>query len=316
MRGVVLNTGRRRGSGMLSRIRRSLKGYQLFLMLLPALLYIIIFKYWPIYGIQLAFKKYMPGLEIAKAPWVGFKHFRDFFRSYQFSRVLYNTLALSLYELLVSFPVPILLALMLNQVGNARRKALMENVFYVPHFISVVVLVGMINVFFALSNGLVNNLAAALGGERVNHIGTASAFRHLYVFSGVWKNAGWNAIIYIAALSGIDPGLYEAATIDGANRWQRILHIEIPGILPVISMMFIMGMGNIMSIGFEKAYLMQNSLNSSTSEIIATYVYKVGLLQVKYDYSTAVGLFNNVINVVLLVIANTLSRRLTESSLW
>ncbi len=313
---MVLNTGGRRRTGMLNRIRRSLKGYQLFLMLLPALLYIIIFKYWPIYGIQLAFKKYMPGLEIARAPWVGFKHFRDFFHSYQFSRVLSNTLALSLYELLVSFPVPILLALMLNQVGNAKRKALMENVFYVPHFISVVVLVGMINVFFSLSNGLVNNLAAALGGERVNYIGKASAFRHLYVFSGVWKNAGWNAIIYIAALSGIDPGLYEAATIDGANRWQRILHIEMPGILPVISMMFIMGMGNIMSIGFEKAYLMQNSLNSSTSEIIATYVYKVGLLQVKYDYSTAVGLFNNVINVVLLVIANTISRRLTESSLW
>ena len=301
---------------MYRKIKRWSKGYQLFLMLLPALIYLIVFKYWPMYGVQLAFRKYMPVLGISKSPWVGFKHFLDFFNSYQFERVLYNTLALSIYELLVSFPMPILLALMLNQVSHSRRKALLENVFYMPHFISVVVLVGMISVFFSLNSGFVNNIARALGGERVNYIGKASAFRHLYVFSGVWKNAGWNAIIYIAALAGIDPGLHEAATIDGASRWQRILHIEVPGILPVISMMFIMSVGNIMSIGFEKAYLMQNSLNSSTSEIIATYVYKVGLLQVKYDYSTAVGLFNNVINVILLVIANTITKRLTENSLW
>lgn len=301
---------------MYRKIKRWSKGYQLFLMLLPALIYLIVFKYWPMYGVQLAFRKYMPVLGISKSPWVGFKHFLDFLHSYQFERVLYNTLALSIYELLVSFPMPILLALMLNQVSHSRRKALLENVFYMPHFISVVVLVGMISVFFSLNSGFVNNIARALGGERVNYIGKASAFRHLYVFSGVWKNAGWNAIIYIAALAGIDPGLHEAATIDGASRWQRILHIEVPGILPVISMMFIMSVGNIMSIGFEKAYLMQNSLNSSTSEIIATYVYKVGLLQVKYDYSTAVGLFNNVINVILLVIANTITKRLTENSLW
>lgn len=290
--------------------------YQLYLMLLPALIYIVVFKYWPMYGVQLAFKKYMPVLGISNSPWVGLKHFQDFFRSYQFDRVLSNTLILSFYELLVGFPIPILLALLLNQVQNKRRRSILENIFYIPHFISVVVLVGMINVFFSHSNGLINNLIASFGGTRKNFVGMSSAFRHLYVFSGVWKNAGWNAIIYIAALTGIDPGLYEAATIDGAGRWQKIWNIELPAILPVISMMFIMSMGNIMSIGFEKAYLMQNSLNSSTSEIIATYVYKVGLLQVKYDYSTAVGLFNNIINIALLVTANKLSQRLTNNSIW
>lgn len=292
------------------------RNWQLYLLVLPALVYLIIFKYVPMYGVQIAFRKYTAVKGITGSPWVGLQHFRSFFNSYQFSRVLINTVVLSFYELVIGFPLPILLALMLNQLRSNRSKQLLENVFYIPHFISVVVLVGMINVFFGYSSGFVNNIASAFGGERVDYIGKASAFRSLYVFSGVWKNAGWNAIIYIAALSGIDPGLYEAATIDGASRVRKIISIELPSILPVIMMMFVMGMGNLMSIGFEKAYLMQNSLNSATSEIIATYVYKVGLLQVKYDYSAAVGLFNNVINILLLLSANALSRRLTQNSLW
>jgi ABC-type polysaccharide transport system, permease component len=292
------------------------RNWQLYLLLLPAIAYLIVFKYVPMYGVQIAFRKYTAVNGIAGSQWVGLKHFEAFFNSYQFNRVLINTIVLSVYELLLGFPLPIILALMLNQIRSARSKAVLENIFYIPHFISIVVLVGMVNVFFGYSSGFVNNVAAMLGGERVDYIGKAAAFRHLYVFSGIWKNAGWNAIIYLAALSGIDPGLYEAATIDGASRIRKMISIELPGILPVIVMMFVMGMGNIMSVGFEKAYLMQNALNSSTSEIIATYVYKVGLLQVKYDYSAAVGLFNNVINIVLLVSANTISRRLTENSLW
>lgn len=302
--------------GLNKKGRAIIKNYQLYLLLLPALAYLIVFKYTPLYGIQIAFRKYTLSGGITGSEWVGLKHFITFFKSPQFSRLLSNTLILSFYELVVSFPIPVILALLLNQITHKRTKAVLENIFYIPHFISVVVLVGMMTTFFSMQGGIVNTVLSGLGHKKINFMGEASMFRHLYVFSGVWKNAGWNAIIYIAALSGIDQTLHEAAKVDGAGKLARIWHVDIPGILPTIMMMFIMAVGNVMSIGFEKAYLMQNPLNISTSEIIATYVYKVGLQRVQYDYATAIGLFNNVINVILLLVANKVSKRLTDNSLW
>ena len=297
-------------------IRDLSKNYQLYLLLAPALIYLAIFKYGPLYGLQIAFKKYALSLGIGGSPWVGLQHFRTFFSSPQFSRVLVNTLALSFYELVVSFPLPIVLALMLNQLRSVRYKNYLENVFYIPHFISVVVLVGMLNTFTSVQGGLINNIVALFGGDRINFMGESSMFRNLYVFSGVWKNTGWNAIIFTAALSGIDPTLHEAAKVDGAGKLAQIWHIDIPGIMPTIMIMFVSAVGNVMSIGFEKAFLMQNYMNIGTSEIIATYVYKVGLQRAQYDYATAIGLFNNVVNLILLVTANTFSKKMTKTGLW
>ncbi len=292
------------------------KNWQLYLFILPALISIIVFKYAPLYGVQLAFRDFRAIDGIMGSEWVGLEHFIDFFNSRDFERVLGNTIILSLYEIALSFPIPIILALFMNQLRSKRYKNLLENIFYVPHFISVVVLVGLINTFFSYSSGFVNNIFEVFGIERYDYIGDPDAFRNLYVFSGIWKNTGWNMIIYIAALSGIDASLYEASTIDGASKFQKIIYIDIPSILPTIMMLFVLALGRTMSIGFEKAFLMQNQLNISTSEIIATYVYTVGLQRVQYDYATAIGLFNNVINAVMLIFANKLSKKVTNSGIW
>ena len=285
-------------------------------MLAPALLYFAVFRYGPMYGLQLAFRDFMPNLGISGSEWIGLENFRRFFNSYHFEVLLKNTLTLSLYQLLVGFPLPILLALSLHALESKRTAKCIQTIVYAPYFISTVVLVGMINIFFAMNGGLVNAVLALLGKEQILFLGKASYFPSLYVWSGVWQSTGWSAIVYLAALSSVNPELHEAAKIDGAGRFQRILHIDIPHIVPTIITLLILNAGKIMSVGFEKAYLMQNSLNLEKSEIISTYVYKVGLLEGQYGFSTAVDIFNAVINSILLVLVNRLSRKVSGSSLW
>ena len=288
---------------------------QFYLLLIPALVYVLIFNYGPMYGIQIAFKNYKGALGIWGSKWVGFKHFKDFFNGYYFWDLLKNTLFLSVYNLAVSFPIPIIVALILNETGAKLKKAA-QTILYAPHFISTVVLCGMIVTLFSKESGVVNTILELLGMERVYFMGEPSAFRHLYVWSGVWQQMGWNAIIYIAALSAVDPSLHEAASIDGASRIQRIIHINIPTIMPTIIITLIMAVGRIASVGYEKAFLLQTNLNVEVSEIISTYVYKRGIVDASYSFSTAVGLFNNIINIIMLCIANSISRKVSETSLF
>ncbi|MCL2832588.1 MAG: ABC transporter permease subunit [Treponema sp.] len=295
--------------------KRMWKYRSYYFFLLPALVYVIIFHYGPMYGLQIAFKNYRGALGITGSPWIGFKHFIDFFNGYYFWMLIRNTLVISVYSLLVGFPIPIILALMLNELKGTYKKTI-QTIFYAPHFISMVVLVGIIYTMFSPSMGVVNTILEALGHERVYFVALPSVFRHMYVWSGVWQNMGWSAVIYLAALSGVDPELHEAARIDGASLWQRIVHINLPTIQPTIIILLIMAMGHLVSVGYEKIFLMQNSLNIDTSEVISTYVYKRGIVNTNYSFSSAVGLFNNVINAILLVIANGISRKFTETSLF
>ena len=294
---------------------RMWKYRQFYLLLIPALVYVLIFNYGPMYGIQIAFKNYKGALGIIGSKWVGFKHFIDFFNGYYFWDLIRNTLILSVYNLVVGFPIPIIVALILNETGPKLKKAA-QTILYAPHFISTVVLCGMIVTLFSKESGVVNTILELLGMERVYFMGEPSAFRHLYVWSGVWQQMGWNAIIYIAALSAVDPSLHEAASIDGASRIQRIIHINIPTIMPTIIITLIMAVGRIASVGYEKAFLLQTNLNVEVSEIISTYVYKRGIVDASYSFSTAVGLFNNIINIIMLCIANSISRKVSETSLF
>ncbi len=305
----------RRGPRM-GLLRRMQRQWQLYLFLLLPVACVVIFSYVPMYGIVLAFKNYRPNKGILGSPWVGMKYFNQFFNSPSFLLLLKNTLILSLYSLLASLPVPILLALCLNEVRIPWFKKTVQMVTYAPYFISTVVMVGMLIQLMSIRSGFFNHLIQIFGGTPVDFMAIPSLFRTIYVFSGVWQGMGYSAVIYIAALSNVDPQLYEAAIIDGANRLQKIIHIDIPAILPTIVLMLIMSLGNVMSIGAEKVYLMQNNLNLSTSEIISTYVYKIGLINGQFSLSTAVGLFNSVINFVLIVIVNTIARRLGDTSLW
>ena len=293
-----------------------LKCWQLYAFLLPALVILILFSYVPMYGVQLAFRDYNPIMGITGSPWVGFDHFTRFFNSYQFKQLIGNTLILSLYSLIVGFPIPIILALALNQVKNSKFKKLVQTVTYAPHFISVVVLVGMLGIFFSVNGGLVNEVIKLFGGEPKLFMGEVKYFRHMYVWSGIWQSMGWSAVIYLAALSGVSPELHEAATVDGATKLQRIWNIDLPTILPTIVTLLILNCGSVMSLGFEKAFLMQNPLNMENSEIIATYVYKMGLINAEYGFSTAVGLFNSVINCILLVTVNKVSKKIGQDGLW
>ncbi|MBD0384055.1 sugar ABC transporter permease [Paenibacillus sp. WST5] len=268
------------------------------------------------YGALLAFKNYNIVKGITGSPWAGFKHFQYFFEGPYFWLILKNTLGISLYGLLVGFPIPIIFALALNEIGRASFKKFVQLVTYAPHFISTVIVVSMLSLLLGPQVGVVNNLLAAFGFEKINFIGEPAYFKSLVVWSDVWQNAGYGAIIYLAALAGIDPTLYEAAKVDGASRWQKIIHVDIPGILPTIIILLILGVGNIMSVGFEKVYLLQNSMNADSSEIIATYVYRAGLLNGNVSYATAVGLFNSVCNLILLVSVNSLAKRVTKNSLW
>ena len=288
----------------------------LYLLLLPTVAYFLIFHYGPMIGLQIAFKDYRPLDGFWLSPWVGLKHFERFLRSYQFVRLIYNTLSLSVYQIVVGFPLPILFALALNQVQHRRYKQTVQTVSYAPHFISTVVMVGLTLVFLSRSNGLVNQLLVALGFEPVFFMGNARYFQSVYVLTGVWQHTGWSSIIYLATLSSIDPQLHEAAIVDGASRMQRILKIDIPSIVPTIVVILILSVGRAMSVGFEKAFLLQTPLNLARSEIIATYVYKVGLISGQFSFSTAVGLFNSVINLMLLYVVNRIARSVSGSGLW
>ncbi|MEG0906321.1 MAG: ABC transporter permease subunit [Niameybacter sp.] len=299
------------------KISESFKKYwQLYLFILPGMLYFIIFHFMPMYGVQIAFKDYRAIDGILGSDWVGLKHFVRFFESPQFWSMLKNTVGLSLYQLIAGFPIPIILALLLNQMKNEKFKKTVQMATYAPHFISIVVLCGMMSVFLSPSTGIINVIIKAMGMDPVFFLGDPEMFPHLYVWSGVWQNAGWGTIIYLAALAGVDPSLYEAARVDGANKFRLIWHIDIPGIMPTAILLLIMDLGKVMNIGFQKAYLLQNPLNMEASEIIPTYVYKVGLQQAQFSYSTAIELFNTTINIILLVIVNKFARRVSETSLW
>ena len=297
-------------------MRQISRRWQLYLFLVPAILYFLIFCYTPMYGVQIAFRNYTARGGIVGSPWAGLEHFQMFFGMRQFRVLLENTLTLSLMSLLLGFPLPVLLALGLNEVKNQRYKKIVQNITYAPHFISTVVLVGMVIAFVAPTSGIVNIFARALGGESIDYMSKENMFQWLYVLSGIWQNMGWGSILYLSALSGVDPQLHEAAQIDGANRLQRIWHINLPGILPTIVITLILNAGSVMNIGFEKVYLMQTALNLSKSEIISTYVYKMGIQRAQYSFSAAVGLFNNAVNLMLLFAVNAIAKQLTQTSLW
>ncbi len=298
------------------RLRRN---WGLLLLLLPSLIFAAIFMYRPMVGILIAFKNYKPAKGILGSPWAaehGLKYFRMFFETYNCWTVIWNTVAISLYALAAGFPIPIVFALLLNQMQRQRYKKVVQTVTYAPHFISMVVLVGIIRIVFAPSSGLVNLALDAMGMKKIMFLTSPEWFRHLYVWSGVWQSTGWNSIIYIAALSNVSPELHEAAKVDGASKLQRILYVDFPSILPTAVTLLILNTGKIMTVGFEKVYLMQTSLNLSTSEVLSTYVYKIGLINGQFSLSTAVGLFNSAVNLLMLLIVNFISRRLTDTSLW
>ena len=295
--------------------KRIKKTWQLWVFVLPALIGLIVFSCIPMYGIVLAWKDYSPIQGIMGSRNVGFAHFERFFRSPYFVDIIRNTIVISLYGMVVGFPIPILLALGLNQIRNLKFKKFIQTVTYAPYFISTVVLVGIINIVFA-EKGFINQFISMLGNEPVLFMGNIKYWRHIYVWTGVWQSMGWNAIIYIAALAGVSPELHEAAIIDGATKFQRIKYIDLPSISPTIVITLILSAGSIMSVGFEKAFLMQNPLNAEVSEIIATYIYKVGLVSGQYGFSTAVGLFNSVINCILLLSVNKIAKKMGHSSIW
>ncbi|HHV96605.1 MAG TPA: sugar ABC transporter permease, partial [Clostridiaceae bacterium] len=268
------------------------------------------------YGVQIAFKDYKTSLGFWGSKWVGFKHFIRFFNSYYFITIIRNTLTITTLSLIVGFPVPIVLALLLNEIMHEKYKKLVQTVTFAPHFISTVVICGMIVIFLNPTSGIVNHILAFFGHERVNFMQKAQYFKWVYVLSGVWQDAGWNSIIYFAALSAVDNELLEAARIDGANKVQRIIYINLPVLIPTIIILLIMRSGSLLSVGYEKVYLLQNDTNLSASEVISTYVYKRGLIDSDYSFSSAVGLFNSCINCIMLVIVNYIAKRISETSLW
>ena len=298
-----------------------LRHWQLYLFLLVPVLYILIFSYVPMAGLQIAFKKYNAQTGIWGSPWIGFKNFETFFKSYQFVRVLKNTFVLSFYSIFVGFPIPIIFALLLNTLNSNRIKKTIQTITYMPHFISTVVIVGMLVQIFNTRIGLYSVIYGFFNnsGQSVDLLSSASAFPHMYVWSGIWQTFGWNSIVYTAALASVSMELHEAAEIDGASRFQRIIYIDLPSIMPTATIMLIMRMGHVMSIGFEKVYLMQNSLNLRASEVISTYVYKVGLSaegKMNFSYSTSIGLFNSIINLILICSVNFLAKKMSDTSLW
>lgn len=293
------------------------RNWSLYLLVSVPVIYLILFKYIPMYGVQIAFKDYVPAKGITGSEWVGFKHFVKFIENYKFKDIIWNTLAISLYQL-CTFPLPIILALFLNYIKREKFKKTVQMVSYAPHFISTVVMVGILIQFLDARNGVINQLIELVGGEAQNFMAKKEYFRHIYVWSGVWQSIGYNSIIYIAALSGVSSELHEAAIIDGANIVKRIWHVDLPSILPTIAILLIMQCGSILSVGYEKIYLMQNNLNLAQSEIISTYVYKQGIISSipQYSYSTAIGLFVSIINVILLLITNKIVDKMTGSSLF
>lgn len=297
-------------------VRKIRKNWDLYLLIIPIIAYFIIFKYIPMYGLQIAFKDFIAVDGIFNSPWVGLEHFERFFQSFYFERLLSNTLLIGLYELAVGFPIPIILALMINEVKNKYFKSFIQTITYAPHFLSVVVVVGILYLYLSPQTGIINQLIVILGGEPIYFMAEPAWFKTIFVFSGVWQNMGWSSIIYLAALSAIDPQLQEAAKIDGASRLQRIWHINLPSIKPTIIIMLILQCGSILGVGFEKVFLMQNSLNMSASDVISTHIYRTGILGADYSYSTAIGLFESFVNLIILLLVNYTARKVNKVSLW
>ena len=299
------------------RVKKDLKhNWLLWVMFLPVVVYYAIFNYAPMYGILLAFKDYKVKKGILGSPWVGFDYFKRFFSGYYFWDLIKNTLGISIYSLVIGFPLAIIFAVLLHYLTMNKLKKIVQMVSYAPYFISTVVICGMLTIFMDPRNGVFNKIIGLFGQEPIPFLYVPEYFKTIYVWSGVWQGMGWSAIIYISSLAGVDYEMHEAAIIDGASKLQRIRFIDLPSIRPVIIMLLIMQLGSLMSVGFEKVYLLQNDLNRLSSDIIATYTYRVGLINSEFGYSTAVGLFNTVINLIILVLANTIARKATGESLW
>lgn len=299
-----------------SQIKKIKKYWQYYVLLLPAFIYFVVFCYGPMYGVLIAFKDFVVTKGIWGSEWVGLDNFKRFFESYYFGKLIKNTLTISVYGLVVGIPLPIILALGLNELKNGKFKSIVQTVTYAPYFISIVVICGMIISFLSPTTGIVNKIIEIFGGEAIPFLSQEKWFSTVYVLSGVWQGTGWGSIIYLAALSSADPALYEAAMIDGASKIKRIWYIDIRCIVPTMVILLILNCGNVLSVGYEKIYLLQNELNASTSEVISTYVYKTGLVNAQYSFATAVGVFNSVVNLVLLCFVNRIARKISEVSLW
>jgi ABC-type polysaccharide transport system, permease component len=300
----------------LERKKRMLSNWQLYVLLIPAFILVLLFNYAPMFGILTAFKDYDPYTGFIKSPWVGFAYFNEFIHSVQFWKLIRNTLNISIWSLVFGFPAPIILALLINELKNKYFKKAVQTISYLPYFISTVVVVGMMVQFTTPSTGIVNQIIKALGGQQINFIIEPSWFLTLYIVSGIWQGIGWGSIIYIASLSTIDTALYEAAIVDGASRFKQIIHISIPGILPTIIIMLIFAIGSLMTVSYEKILLMYKPITYDTADVINTYVYRAGILGSQYGASAAIGLFQSVINCLLLIGANYFSRKTSETSLW
>lgn len=297
--------------------RKIAKNWGLYLLIAPSFILLLFFTYFPMYGVQIAFKDYNLMAGITHSPWADpwYKYFQRFFNSYQSKLVIKNTLLLGLYSIAAGYPIPILLGLLINQMRPGKFRRVYQTVTYIPHFISTVVLVGMLNIMLSPSSGLIGALYKLFGAQAPNLLASPGLFPSLYVWSDVWQNAGWDAIVYLAALASVDPNLYEAATVDGAGKRQKMLYIDLPMLLPMSCVMLILRAGGIMNVSFEKAYLMQNDLNLSVSEMISTYVYKLGIINSQYSLSAAVNLFNTLVNLALLLLVNQITRHLGDTSI-
>lgn len=305
-----------KNSGTRRWVRTLRKDGMFFLMVLPGFLWLVIFRYLPMYGITIAFMDYVPGKAWFANDWVGLQWFREFFSSIYFGRTLKNTLLISLYSFFWGFPAPILFALMLNEVKDGVFKRTIQTISYFPHFISTVIICGMLVQFFSPVNGIFTDLIKQMTGRETNMLAEPEYFRTIYIASGIWQGFGWGSIVYLAAISGIDPTLYEAAMVDGAEWYHKITRITLPSIAPTIITLMILDIGGMLNVGFEKVFLLQSPANMVTSDVISTYTYRRGILGTSYGYGTAVGLFNSVANFVLLALANKISRTFTETALW
>lgn len=296
-------------------LKKMKKHWQLYLVVFLPVLYVIIFQYVPMIGVQIAFKDYNLAKGIFASPWAGLKHFKTFLMSYQFGRLMTNTLGLSIYQITAGFFPPIILALALNYSLSRRFGKTVQMITYMPHFISTVLIVAIVSQVLSI-NGVVNNIIKNLGAQPIQFLGEPNWFKSVYVWSGIWQGTGYNAIIYLAAIAGINPELYEAATVDGASIWKRIWYIDIPGIMPTAIILLILSTGKVLNIGYEKVLLLQNQLNMQSSDIISTYVYRIGLVSMQYSYSSAINLMQSVVSLILIISVNAISKKVTENSLW
>ena len=296
--------------------QKILQSWQLYAFALPAFLVVLIFSYFPMYGVVIAFQNFRATDGFFGSEWVGFEHFTRFFQSHHFWRLIRNTLAINVYGLVAAFPIPIILALAFNEIKDGKFKRITQTVTYAPHFISVVVFAGMIISFASPETGIINNFLGLFGVAPIPFMQRPELFRHVYVWTGIWQSTGWGTVIYIAALSGVDPSLHEAATIDGATRLQRNRYINLPSIMPTIIILLILNVGSLMASGFERILLLQNPMNQATSDVIATYVYEVGMMGGNFSFAAAIGLFNSAVNAVLLIVTNQISKKVSEVGLW